>query len=410
MANETGKGGDAKSDLKQSIDQVNSSPDYRVVTKTEYNMLLALAGKIPGKPNPMDQSTSTPGPAKADGAKSKLSFNPPGFSPIPRHQPSQNIVNSSAILNATANTPSFPIPKLPFFSGSDQLQKGDTTYEVWNFEVKCLQNAHFLPDHIILQAMRNSLKGEARSMLVSLGENATIDEILERLDGFYGNVSTPETLIQSFYSDFQKENESIVSYGLRLEQILSRAIRSGHIGIAAKDSMLCSKFWTGLRSQQLRNSTRHLYDTIGDFQALLKEIRKVEQEEVSGSRPATKSKAAQQQSGQASASAEPDTSLLKQMTELMGRMKSLEQKLEAQQQTPPSYNTQVPRGGGRGYSRNFHRGTGRGYSNRGNYQNNRGSFGSHYPSNRGGYSRGGNRGGASGRGATRGGNSENLNY
>ncbi|MCG8113686.1 MAG: hypothetical protein N0E59_23285, partial [Candidatus Thiodiazotropha taylori] len=132
MANETGKGGDAKSDLKQSIDQVNSSPDYRVVTKTEYNMLLALAGKIPGKPNPVDQSTSTPGPAKADGAKSKLSFNPPGFSPIPRHQPSQNIVNSSAILNATANTPSFPIPKLPFFSGSDQLQKGDTTYEVWN--------------------------------------------------------------------------------------------------------------------------------------------------------------------------------------------------------------------------------------------------------------------------------------
>ena len=43
--------------------------------------------------------------------------------------------------------------------------------------------------------------------------------------------------------------------------------------------MLRSKFWTGLKSQSLKNSTRHLYDTIKDFQSLLREIQKVDQEE-----------------------------------------------------------------------------------------------------------------------------------
>ena len=154
-----------------------------------------------------------------------------------------------------------------------------------NFEVKCLQNAHYLPDHIIMQAMRNSLKGAARTMLVPLGENSSITDILNKLDGFNGNVCTSETHVQSFYSDYQKDSESIVAYGSRLEQILSRAIRYGHIELAAKDAMLHSKVWTGLKSQELRNSTRHLYDSIKDFQLLLKDIRKVQQDIENSKRP-----------------------------------------------------------------------------------------------------------------------------
>ena len=67
--------------------------------------------------------------------------------------------------------------------------------------------------------------------------------------------------------------------------------------------MLRSKFWTGLRSQQLRNSTRYLYDTHKDFPSLLREIRKVEQEESCSQRPVqptvlSKQKVAQQHSSQ----------------------------------------------------------------------------------------------------------------
>ena len=62
-----------------------------------------------------------------------------------------------------------------------------------------------------------------------LGENASVTDILNKLDGFYGNVFSGETLIQSFYSDFQKEGESVVEYGSRLEQVLSRADLVGKI-------------------------------------------------------------------------------------------------------------------------------------------------------------------------------------
>ena len=74
-------------------------------------------------------------------------------------------------------------------------------------------------------------------MLVSLGEKATVADILGKLDGFYGNVSSSETLIQSFYSDFQNENESVVLFGSRMEHTLSRTLASGHIDLVAKDAM-----------------------------------------------------------------------------------------------------------------------------------------------------------------------------
>ena len=61
--------------------------------------------------------------------------------------------------------------------------------------------------------------------------------------------------------------------------------------------MLRSKFWTGLKSQSLKNSTRHLYDTIKDFQSLLSIIRKVDQE-ANSLKTSKKQVTQQQQSGQ----------------------------------------------------------------------------------------------------------------
>ena len=60
------------------------------------------------------------------------------------------------------------------------------SYEVWSFEVKCLQKLDYLPDHLLLQAIRNHLKGTARSMRVPLGESASVKDILFKLDVFIG--------------------------------------------------------------------------------------------------------------------------------------------------------------------------------------------------------------------------------
>ncbi len=172
--------------------------------------------------------------------------------------------------------------------------------------------------------------------------------------------------MQSFYSDYQKEGESIVTYGCRLEQMLVRAIRCGHIDISAKDSMLRSKFWTGLKGQQLKNSTRHLYDTVKDFQLLLIEIRKVEQEEanVANVVKPNKPKNVQQHTEQVTVQSDnTNQEILKQLSELMGRMQTLEEKMDAQMKSTTSGNSipqhqqehtdasfQYRRGGGRGQS------------------------------------------------------------
>ena len=36
-------------------------------------------------------------------------------------------------------------------------------------------------------------------MLVPLGESASVDDILQKLDGFFGDVATTQTLMQSLY-------------------------------------------------------------------------------------------------------------------------------------------------------------------------------------------------------------------
>lgn len=231
-------------------------PGYKVISNQEYDDLMALKASTP--------IIGNAGP-----------FNFPGS-------------------NASLLQSNFDVtPKLPIFSGSLEPNKSEVSYDVWSFEVKCLQNSHAIPEALLLQTIRNSLRGEARSMLVSLGESTTVDKVLAKLEGFYGLVSSSETLMQGFYNDCQKDTESIVQYGSRLESTLCKAIKQGHISDAAKESILCSKFWTGLKSKPLRSATRYLFDSVKDFQNLLKEIRKIEQEELCSSKASEKSTAHQ---------------------------------------------------------------------------------------------------------------------
>lgn len=64
-----------------------------------------------------------------------------------------------------------------------------------------------------------------------------MNQILYRLEGFYGKVSSSETLMQEHYKDSQKEDEIIVAYGSRLESTLYIDIRKGQTNITAKDTM-----------------------------------------------------------------------------------------------------------------------------------------------------------------------------
>ena len=155
--------------------------------------------------------TSTPDQKKAqfEGAGSKLLSQinkSQALSPVPRFTFNNTLPHNMSYV------PSPYVPKLPSFSDSEESQKGETTYEVWGLEIKCLYSSSVLPEPFLLQSNRNSLNGSARRILVTLGHNATVADILAKYDGFYANVSSSETLIQSFYSYYQKEAESVVSF------------------------------------------------------------------------------------------------------------------------------------------------------------------------------------------------------
>jgi hypothetical protein len=141
------------------------------------------------------------------------------------------------------------VPKLPFFSGDDQ--KGDISYVEWKFEIRCLMEDPDVTAHIAVQAIRRSLRGTARRLLVSLGESASAADIFRKLDSSFGDVSTHGMLMQEFFNSFQKPDESVAKFGCRLEYLLQLAVEQGQIAKEAKNDLLRHKFWTSLSSKEI---------------------------------------------------------------------------------------------------------------------------------------------------------------
>lgn len=162
-------------------DQVSKDPNYKILTKEEYEVLLNASVK-------KEHKTSTPIPALLNAGLNNKPTTPSkkvgttfSFSPITKlvkavEEPETPTTSNVSTLSGNQYT----VPKLPTFSGTDEPQKGEVKYEVWNFEVKCLENSGQHPEHILLQAVRNSLKGLARSMLVSVGDKASLEDIMKR--------------------------------------------------------------------------------------------------------------------------------------------------------------------------------------------------------------------------------------
>ncbi|VDI18983.1 Hypothetical predicted protein [Mytilus galloprovincialis] len=149
---------------------------------------------------------------------------------------------------------------------------------VWMFEVKCVLREGNFSDPVILQSVRGSLKGKARSLLLSLPEDASPQQILEKLEGVYGNVYTSEALLEKFYKETQQPSQSVADFGMTLESIIQPAVEKGDISFDTKNEMLRSKFWSGIRDPLLKNSSRYKFDTVKDFDQLRKEIRAIELE------------------------------------------------------------------------------------------------------------------------------------
>lgn len=167
-------------------------------------------------------------------------------------------------------------PRLSTFSG-DSTAKGDISFNLWRYEVVCLQKDAIHSKDVILQAVRKSLRGGGGRIAMRLGTSADLDTILHKLDGVYGMVEAAETLISEFYAAQQGKDEEVATWGCRLEDLLDKAKRQGQVAEKDMDQMLRNKFWMGLRPE-LKVSTRHKFDAIKEFDELRIQIRRIEHE------------------------------------------------------------------------------------------------------------------------------------
>ena len=170
------------------------------------------------------------------------------------------------------------LPRIPNFSGDSPMPKGEVDYLVWRYEVQCLMNLQGLTCSQVLQIIRGSLRGSARMMIVPLGEQASVEHILTKLDALYSNAASKEELMTEFFNSVQRPEENVTSFACRLETLLQTIINKGNLPYLARNDLLRHKFWTGLHSDTLKMQTRHKYDSVLDYNILLRDIRQVDQE------------------------------------------------------------------------------------------------------------------------------------
>ena len=165
-------------------------------------------------------------------------------------------------------------PKLPNFSGS-QPGKNEVAYDEWQYEVKCLMSQKIHTDGAILQSTRRSLHGEPGRVVMRLGPLASVQDILHKLDGIYGIVERGETLLGDFYSATQGDEEDVVAWSCRLEDLLDKAKGKGLVNDSGADEMLRTKFWLGLRPS-LRDASSHKFDSCKQYDDLRVALRIIE--------------------------------------------------------------------------------------------------------------------------------------
>lgn len=178
------------------------------------------------------------------------------------------------------------IPRISNFSGTSSVAKGDnTTYDLWRYEVRCLMNEKTHSVDAIRQAIRRSLKGEAGRVVMHLGENADIAQIIQKMDSVYGYIDEKESVMSEFYSSRQKPEEDVASWSCRLEDILDRAIKIKKVHPSEADSMLHDMLWKGLKPELKDKShyEKEKYLTFDDLRVALRKIEKDQQLEIGAS-------------------------------------------------------------------------------------------------------------------------------
>jgi hypothetical protein len=230
------------------------------------------------------------------------------------------------------------IPKLSSFDGKDS---SNYPYRRWIFDVKQLLKAGY-SEKIVRMSVLRSCKGTAADILQTLGDDFTVEDVATAFDRRFASVATVESMLSTFYSAKQKADESVNSWGCRLESWLASPQLSS-LAQDQKHSMLRERFWRGLKSDLMRNALRHRFDLGAKYEDLLVVAREVEMEGKSNQKdPKDKAKVATQSVN--------SKGMQGKLDDILKRLTVLESRLPATPATPASTKS-TGRGRGRGKGR-----------------------------------------------------------
>jgi hypothetical protein len=147
-------------------------------------------------------------------------------------------------------------------------------------------------------------------------------DIVSELEAIYGNVATTEKLKEQFYMARQEPHETVADYSLRLEQLLLHS--SLRFDPETKNEMLRNRLWSGLFDRELKNASRYKFECTRSYNLFRKELRKLEQELLSGTslnRGADERRDRRETA--ASNMSQVESKLLQQLEQLSSQMKTM---------------------------------------------------------------------------------------
>lgn len=135
--------------------------------------------------------------------------------PISQDQSSTEQIDSDKNTITKADVTHFVKPYVNTYSGTEPVPKNESTFEEWKIEIEYLIKSKGYHEVTVKQTIKNSLKGQARKVLVTLGPNVTNEGIRDKVESVFGNVASGKSVLQEFHTAAQKPEESVTLWGIR---------------------------------------------------------------------------------------------------------------------------------------------------------------------------------------------------
>ena len=169
------------------------------------------------------------------------------------------------------------IPKLSVFSR--EMLKGEASYEQWSYELQTLRKTY--SESALREGIQRSLKGAAVDTVHNMGPDTSLDTIIKKFTIIYSNVKSYDILMGDFYRANQGEDETVTSFAIQIEGLLSqfRDKFPNQIPLAKEQDLLKDRLFHGCQ-KSVRDSVKYCQaDPSVDYMTFLEEHRKANDED-----------------------------------------------------------------------------------------------------------------------------------